>query len=232
MKYLRRWIGCGIAVVALGGGAVRTAEAQAAGLPLRMLPSPTGLSLGFDVGFAKRMPPGATSTRGTAAFGGSAAVGLGPLFASAGVARLTTYNTAGVSSNDVSFGAQAGVKVFGGPLVPLSVAFEGGYATVARRDDPATAGTNGRLWRAHLGLGASLTIPNPILSVKPWLAPRLHYDGGDGVTLKRLHSAMSAGVDLGLLNGLMVRAMFDSRMLTEDPSDQPRVVSIGVGYSF
>ncbi|MEO8450096.1 MAG: hypothetical protein ABI647_09920 [Gemmatimonadota bacterium] len=211
------------------------ARAQAAGLPLRMMPSPTGISIGADIGFAKRLPPGATESQGTTTFGASLALGLGPLTASAGISRLTTFDAAGKSSHDASVGAQAGVKVFGGPLVPLSVAIEGGLARVTKRIDPASpppAGTDERRWRSHLGLGASLTIPNPVLAVKPWLAPRLQYDGGGGISLKRLRGAISAGVDLGLLNGITIRAMYDSRMLTEDPGDAPRVVSIGLGYSF
>ena len=72
-----------------------------------------------------------------------------------------------------------------------------------------------------------------MVSLKPWLAPRVQWtrlsgDGGDGGGTESADAAISAGIDLGFINGIAVRGMYD-RVLND--GIDASVWSVGLGYS-
>ncbi len=83
------------------------------------------------------------------------------------------YNPDGPAGSKVSVGATGNLRVFGGPLVPLSVTLQGGVGYAKPDDSFLPGGANIKQWRFPVGVGFALTIPNPALSIKPWLAPRV-----------------------------------------------------------
>src|SRR5882762_8720642 len=93
------------------------AGAQVRGIPVYNSGIASGIAIYGDVGFSN-----ADAGKGTA-FGVSGRAGFGPLGATA---TLSTFNPNGPGSSDVSVGATLNYKLFGGPLVPLSVTLQGG----------------------------------------------------------------------------------------------------------
>lgn len=202
-----------IALLGLGLGA--TAQAQVTGLPVRNAGLSGGLSIGGEVGF-----PDADYGKGTA-FGARAGLGLGPIGFSAVVSH---WNPKGPGDALNAVGGFINLKVFGGPLIPLSVTLQGG-AEYASLD-----GTKGL--HVPVGLGIALRIPNPALAIKPWIAPRLDMfrtsgDGIDSNTEKNF--AISGGVDFSLLGGLGFSFAYD-RVWAGDGVN-PSVFSAGANYA-
>ncbi len=79
------------------------------------------------------------------------------------------------------------------------------------------------------GLSFGFVIPTPVVSVAPWVAPRVDYvsglDGGfDGV-----HAGFAAGIDAAVLQGIGLRAAYDRIFI--DGSDAT-TFAIGLYYSF
>lgn len=212
-----------LALVLGGAGGGSVLHAQATVLPLRNPGVATGISLSADLGLArvKRADP-ASDDKGWAV-GATLAAGLGPFGATATLARSTIDRDAG-TTHQTTATAAASLRVFGGPLVPLSIQWQA--AGSVRLDGDSNP------WRGSLGLGAALTIPVPVLSIKPWLAPRVEYFGGQSVDGSNLKGAVSAGVDLGFLNGLGLRVAYDSRVGWDAPDDAPAGISFGVSYAF
>src|SRR5262245_15686986 len=104
--------------LALLAGAIsvpRIATGQVDGLPVRNAGVGTGIGIAADVGF-----PNADMGKGTA-FGATGFVGLGPLGVTASVSR---WNPAGDGDALTSVGATLNLKVFGGPLIPLSLTMQ------------------------------------------------------------------------------------------------------------
>ena len=91
--------------------------AQVRGIPVYNNGIPTGIAVYGDVGF-----PDEQAGKGTA-FAVSGRAGFGPFGATA---MLATFNPEGPGDNDVSVGATLNYKIFGGPLIPLSVTLQGG----------------------------------------------------------------------------------------------------------
>lgn len=121
--------------------------------------------------------------------------------------------------------AAAEFTVFGGPLVPIRILWHGGYARqLDSGSDPP--------WRGSLGLGAALTIPATVVSIRPWIAPRLDYLASQPVTGERVKPSLSAGVDLGLLNGLGFRVAYDNRLGWDQATERATGISVGVRYHF
>ena len=69
------------------------------------------------------------------------------------------------------------------------------------------------VWRFPLGVGFALTIPNPALAIKPWLAPRADIlrvspEIGDATT--ETEFGLSGGIELNTLTGLGIHAAYDA----------------------
>ena len=210
-----------LSLLALAAGALAlpaALPAQVAGLPVRNAGVGTGIGIAGDVGF-----PNGDMGKGTA-FGATGMVGLGPLGVTATVARWTPSGGDGITS----VGGTVNLKVFGGPLIPLSVTMQGG---LGRWRTSTIEGDRITTTHVPAGLGIGLTIPNPAFSIKPWAAPRvdvLHQSGSGIIDGTRVKFGISGGIDLGFLNGLSVRAMYDR--VAAGGGSNPAVFSLGAGF--
>jgi hypothetical protein len=86
--------------------------------------------------------------------------------------------------------------------------------------------------RFPVGVGFTLTIPNPALALKPWLAPRLDIvrvsgDGFDAQT--NTEFGLSGGIELNTLGGFGVHASYDA-IFAEGGT--PGVFGVGAHYTF
>lgn len=203
-----------LVLVALAAGTV-PARAQVTGLPVHNAGVAGGLTIGGEVGF-----PDEDYGKGTA-FGARGTLGLGPVGIGAVISR---WNPKGPADAHTAVGGYLNLKVFGGPLVPLSVTLQGG-AEYAK-----SGGV--RAVHAPIGLGIALKIPNPALAIKPWLAPRLDLvrTSGSGITTDtESNFGISGGVDFSLLGGLGFGVAYDRTWAGNDLN--PSVFSAGVNYA-
>lgn len=211
---MRRFIRV-LTLLPLLGGLAGAAQAQVTGLPVKNAGLTGGLTVGGEVGF-----PGDEYGGGTS-FGARAGLGLGPIGFSA---VLSHWNPDGDGESVNGVGGYLNLKVFGGPLIPLSVTLQAGAEY---------ASNNGvKVLHAPIGLGIGLRIPNPALAIKPWLAPRLDVtkvsgDAIDGDT--ETNFGISGGVDFSLLGGLGFGVAYD-RVWAGDGVN-PSVFSIGANYA-
>jgi hypothetical protein len=185
------------------------------GLPTRNSGITSGLTIGGEVGF-----PDADYGKGTA-FGARGALGLGPFAVSAVV---SSWNPKGPAGSQTGVGGYLNLKVFGGPLIPLSVTLQGGaeYTT--------SGGT--KVVHAPIGLGIALKIPNPALAIKPWIAPRLdlvRVSGSGTTTDTEKNFGLSGGVDFSLLGGLGFSVAYDRTWAGN--GFNPSVISAGANYA-
>lgn len=199
----------------LGGASAGVLRAQnVTGLPVRNAGMVGGLTIGAEVGF-----PNEDYGKGTA-FGARAALGLGPLGVSAVASK---WNPDGPAESQTAVGGYLNLKVFGGPLIPLSVTLQGGI------EHASNSGV--KQLHAPIGLGIALRIPNPALAIKPWIAPRLDVVrvSGDGIDSDtETNFGISGGVDLSLLGGLSFSAAYDRTWVNDF---NPSVFSLGASYS-
>lgn len=199
--------------------------AQVAGLPVRNAGVGTGVGIAADVGF-----PSASAGKGTA-FGGTGSVGFGPLGFTASVA---TWDPDGSAGRLTSVGGTGNLKIIGGPLIPLSVTLQAGAGYNKVTAGSALEQTTTQQLHLPVGVGIALTIPNPVFSIKPWVAPRLHVlrTTVESDTPAETHTdadfGISGGIDLGFLNGLTIRAMYDRVFRGE--GNTPSVLSVGLGF--
>jgi hypothetical protein len=198
-----------LALLALAG----RAEAQVTGLPVQNGGIAGGLTIGAEVGF-----PGEDYGKGTA-YGARAALGAGPFGVSAVVSR---WNPDGPAEAATAVGGYLNLKVFGGPLIPLSVTLQGG-AEYAERNGV-------KVVHAPIGLGIALKIPNPALAIKPWLAPRLDIVRTSGAADDtESNFGLSGGVDFNLLGGIGFSAAYDRTFIGGGVN--PSVFSLGANYA-
>jgi hypothetical protein len=202
-------------LIGAGLGATLPVRAQVTGLPVHNAGLTSGLTIGAEIGF-----PDADYGKGTA-FGARGALGLGPFGVSAVVAR---WNPKGPGDAQTAVGGYLNLKVFGGPLIPLSVTLQGG----------AEYTSNGGVKAVHapVGLGIALKIPNPALAIKPWIAPRLDLfrTSGSGITSEtESNFGISGGVDFSLLGGLGFGLAYDRTWAGNDLN--PGVLSAGINYA-
>jgi len=203
-----------LAVLGLAGGL----EAQVFGLPVRNAGVATGFTIGADLGF-----PNGDAGKGWAV-GATGALGLGPLGVTGSVARWDPKDADALSS----VGATVNLKIFGGPLIPLSVTAQAGLAYATQ--DGGTLGDT-KLLHVPLGIGFALTIPNPVLAIKPWVAPRIDLlrsspDNADSDTDSNF--GVSGGIDLSFLSGLGIRAMYDRVWVADGVNAS--IVSVGLSW--
>lgn len=218
-----------IALVALGAaGSTGGLAAQVRFLPVRNAGVGTGLGIAADVGF-----PNADAGKGIAV-GATGAIGLGPLGVTGTVA---TWNPKGPGPSVHSAGVTGNLKIFGGPLIPVSVTLQAG-AAYDKQGGTSIEGDAfaAKTWHVPVSLGLALTIPNPVFSIKPWLAPRVDVtrttlsNGGTASTTTdtRAKFGISGGVDFGFLSGLAVRVMYDRVRMGNQST--PSVLSLGLGF--
>ncbi len=190
-------------------------EAQVTGLPVHNSGVTSGLTIGAEVGF-----PDADYGKGTA-FGARGALGLGPFGVSAVISR---WNPKGAGDALTGLGGFVNLKVFGGPLIPLSVTLQGGAEY--------TSNNGVKLLHAPIGLGFALKIPNPALAIKPWLAPRIDIikvSGSVPNSDTETNFGLSGGVDFSLLGGIGFGVAYDRTFVGDGIN--PSVFSAGVNYA-
>ncbi|MGE5926940.1 MAG: hypothetical protein ACM357_06280 [Gemmatimonadota bacterium] len=209
-------------VLALTATATAPASAQVLGLPVENAGVVSGLGVSIDGGLPS------DEAGGGHAFGATAALGFGPLGVTARVSRYSPD----VADPLWSAGATLNYKVFGGPLVPIAATLQAG-AGYASPDvacvPPGACDVNE--WRFPVGLGISLTIPNPALAIKPWIAPRVDIvrTSLDGESSTETDFGISGGVQLNLLTGLGLHATYDLMMV--DPENRG-IFGAGLHYNF
>jgi hypothetical protein len=172
-----------LAVLALlGGGSVSTAAAQIAqGVPLYPVRGGTGISAMADIGF----PEGGGKTY--ALTGG---LGLG---------RIGVQATVGSADPDITnvdaeltYGAQAGMHLFGGGLNPIAIGVQAGYNRVEF----------GGVSSDFIPVGANVRFSPPLFPLKPYGV--LYYDFGELEEVR-----VSVGADFNLILGLGLHAAYD-----------------------
>src|SRR3954451_7740928 len=209
-----------IAALTLSLAASGEAAAQVRGLPVYNAGIPTGIAIYGDVGF-----PDEQAGKGTA-FAVTGQIGTGPFGATA---MLSTFKPDSAGDNNVSVGATLNYKVFGGPLIPLSITLQSGIG-YSKPEAGILPGDESEL-RFPVGLRFALTIPNPALAIRPWIAPRVDVVrlSGGGLSDTQTNFGLGGGVELNLLNGFGVQAAYDRLFL--DGGD-PSVFGFGAHYAF
>jgi hypothetical protein len=210
-----------VAVLALALGA-SPARAQNPGLPVYNFGVPRGIGLYGDFGF-----PNAAAGKGTA-YGVTGRAGFGGIGVTA---TLSALNPEGPAGSDVSVGGTLNYKLLGGPLVPLSVTLQGGVS-YAKPGEGFLPGQEITSYRFPVGVGFALVIPNPVLSIRPWLAPRvdINYVKSGGPSNTDTNFGLSGGLELNLLTGFGIQAAYD-RVFAKDIAD-PATFGVGAHYSF
>jgi hypothetical protein len=209
-----------------GGGARSGAFLTLLALAAPALPAQTpglpvfagGMVPGLEVGAAMGTAPAAGPLGRSTAWTGSvdlASRRLG-LRVSAGALDPRDGTSPGLAG-----GALGAVRVLaGGVQSPLSIDLLGGYGIY---NGPET------VWR-HGVVGAAfiLAIPTPLVSLRPWLSPRLDWRTVSPTDGSVTESALggSAGVDVRLVGGLVLRAAWDKTEGTD------RILGFGAAYHF
>jgi hypothetical protein len=216
-------------VVLLLALVARPARAQNPGLPVMNSGVPRGIGIYGDVGF-----PNEAAGKGTA-YGATVRAGFGIIGATA---TLSALNPQGPAGSDLSVGGTLDYRLLGGPLVPLSVTLQGGIS-YAKPDNGVLppggllSGQDVTAYHFPIGIGFALVIPNPVLAIQPWLAPRLDIsyvkpDGGSSTT--DTNFGLSGGLEFNLLNGFGIQAAYD-RVFLSDGKD-PGTFGVGAHYAF
>lgn len=210
-----------VVVLALTLGA-SPARAQNPGLPVYNIGVPRGIGLYGDVGFPNDAAGGGT------AYGATARAGFG-LFGA--TATLSSLNSDGPGGSDVSVGGTLNYRLLGGPLVPLSVTLQGGIS-YAKPGEGLLPGGEVTAYRFPVGVGFALVIPNPVLAIHPWLAPRvdIDYRKTGSASNTETNFGLSGGLELNFLNGFGLHAAYD-RVFAKDVAD-PSTFGLGAHYSF
>lgn len=210
-----------IAGLALGLSAAPAARAQVNGIPVYNSGIPTGIAIYGDIGF-----PNTDAGKGRA-LAVSGRAGFGALGATA---ILSTFNPEGPGDSKVSVGGTLNYKVFGGPLIPLSVTLQGGIG-YSKPDAGFLPSGEVNEFRFPIGVGFALTIPNPALAIKPWIAPRVDIvrHSGDGLSDTQTNFGLGGGLELNLLNGFGLHAAYDRVFV--DGGD-PSIFGFGAHYAF
>jgi outer membrane protein with beta-barrel domain len=225
-----------ILALTLGAGAAPLA-AQNPGLPVYNLGVPRGIGLYGDLGF-----PNDVAGKGTA-YGVTGRAGFGDIGVTA---TLSADNPKGDAGSDVAVGGTLNYRLLGGPLVPLSVTLQAGasyskpgenfvtaavgFATVP--DPVAQPVLEHDLYHFPIGIGFALVIPNPVLAIHPWLAPRVDivHTKASGISDTETNFGLSGGLEFNLLNGFGIQAAYD-RVFVKDAAD-PATFGVGAHYTF
>jgi hypothetical protein len=211
-------VGAGL-VLALGTSP--PVAGQVRGIPVYNSGVAKGIAVYGDVGFTND-----AAVKGTG-LAVSGRLGFGRLGTTA---ILSTFNPDGASGSNGSLGATLNYKIFGGPLVPLSVTLQGGIG-YAKPDSGFLPTDDVTELRFPVGAGFALTIPNPALAIRPWIAPRVDIIRGSASDTSKTvtHFGLGAGLELNLLNGFGLHAAYD-RVFTG--LGDPTVFAVGAHYAF
>ena len=201
--------------------AAAPARAQNLGLPVFNSGVGSGISLNADYGFGSTDP----ETQKVKTLGLTAGAALGPI----GFTATYANSNPETGDNQSSLGATANLKVFGGPLIPVSVNAQAGIGYWNVKDGFGP-GVDLKYVNIPVGIGIALNVPTPGLSIKPWIAPRMQYTRtSGGADDSETNFGISAGVNLGLVGGINGRVAYDQITVNDVKS---KVFSVGLGWNF
>ena len=212
-----------VALAAALAGMAPSSAAQVRGIPVYNAGIPRGIGIYGDVGFSNDDAGGGTG------YGVTGRAGFGVFGVTA---MLSTYDPDGPADSDVSVGATLNYRVFGGPLVPLAVTLQGGIGYSKPEFGLVLPPRDVNELRFPVGVGFALTIPNPIVAIKPWLAPRLDIVRRSAENLEAetdSEFALSGGLELNTLGGFGLHATYDA-IFAEGGT--PGVFGLGAHYTF
>jgi hypothetical protein len=218
MRQRAHWLAS--AAIALGIANAVPVQAQVRGIPVYNSGVVSGITIHGDIAFSDE-----DAGEGTA-FAISGRAGFGQFGATA---VLSTFNPDGPADSELSVGGTLNYKLFGGPLIPLSVTLQAGIGY--SKPESGLLPSEVDELRFPVGLGFALTIPNPALAIKPWLAPRIDVvrTSGDGASRTETDFGLGGGLELNLLSGFGVHAAYDQ--VFADGGDRG-VFGFGAHYSF
>lgn len=201
------------AALLAGVGAAPGASAQVLGLPVNNSGVPTGLGLYGDVAF-----PNSAAGDGTT-LAASARLGISKIGVTA---TLASFNPTGPDNTITTVGGTFNYKLLGGPLIPFSATLQGGVGY-----GKEAGGV--KLWHFPIGLGFAITIPNPALAIKPWIAPRIDLTRTSTATGWDSDSnfGVSTGVEFNFLSGLGFQASYDRVFVS---GSDPGIFAVGAHY--
>jgi hypothetical protein len=202
---------------------------QAPGLPIRGGGMLEGIELAAGIGF-----PGANSRTGDGTvLAGSVGYGINRFGLTGTVGMVDRAAGAG---SDLTWGALASARLVGGGLETFALTAFGGYGWFEQPPyDPQTLALYpppgpGQFGSGYLpvGLDFSLTIPTPVLTIRPWLAPRYEFESVDRgiVSSSEVSFAGSAGVDLRFVRGFGLRVLWDK------VEGRDQTIGLGAAYHF
>jgi hypothetical protein len=161
----------------------------------------TGLTISGDWGH-----PDSAYGKGDA-FGARAALGIGTLTLTAGVA---SYKPKNVNDRTTSVGGQADFRLIGGSLIPIAVNLQVGAGVSGK----ITSGTTNypKITNVTGAVGFSVPLPTPGFSVEPYFAPGLRYrkveDAVTGASSSQTKFGYVVGANIGF--GLLgIHAAYD-----------------------
>jgi len=163
------------------------------------------------------------------AYGATVRAGFGAIGATATVSALDPDGPAG---SDVSVGGTLDYRLLGGPLVPLSVTLQAGIG-YAKPGDGLLPSEEVTAYHFPIGVGFALIIPNPVLAIQPWLAPRVdisYVKVGNDRSDTDTNFGLSGGLEFNLLNGFGIQAAYD-RVFLGGRAD-PGTFGLGAHYAF
>ncbi len=175
-----------VAAVVLLGLAGQAARAQVPGLPFYPTPTGTGVMVAAEYGH-----PGSGQT----IYAARAGIGFGPFGATA-VAGGYKFGT-GLSTQTM-YGASAAMKVFGGGMLPLSLAVQGGVGQVK------VSTLLGSYTTTYIPVGLAARATIPMFPLKPFA---VGYRTFGSNVLKEFRATV--GADFNVFMGLGVHAAYD-----------------------
>ena len=170
-------------VLALVACATTPLAAQWLGVPVWNNPKGgTGVTISGDLGV-----PNSDYGKGTA-FGARATLGLANLSLTAG---LVNWKPKGSTDSHTSIGGNAGFRIIGGSLLPVSVNLQLGAATVS------AANGNPKATRLTAGGGVSVNVPTPGLSIEPYVSVTNRWTKFSGATSTESNIGWTLGASVG-----------------------------------
>lgn len=202
------------------------AAAQVRGIPVYNGGISSGLGLYGDLGF--------TNTAGGKgfAYAGTGRLGFGALGLTISVG---SFNLDGPVPSRATYGATGNLRVFGGPLIPLSVTLQAGYGHIAGYTAPGGSVTAFGEDHFPIGLGLGVKIPNPVLTIRPWIAPRVDIVRakagafGSSASSTDANFAVSGGLDFNTISGIGLQVSYDR--VWAGNGVNPGIFGIGAHYA-
>ena len=213
MPRIRGGLVLAAALTTLGRASLLTA--QVPGLPVwRPLPV-AGVVLEGEVAWPN------DAVGGGSVVGAAVAYGEGGVTLRGSLARVDQ----GASDAEVGWAGLGRVALMGSRTTPFRVGAFVGVGGVRLASGAVSATT----YRVPVGLDVGIVVPTPVVVLGAWLAPRFDLATTDPFASKRLSArgGFAAGIDIGLLNGLGLRAGYDH--VFADPADES---TFGLGILF